>query len=309
MEITRDIDLSEEDAAKMELHSFLNIMNILMGELQVIRLDLGQPEALGESFRMAESALAGIRSGRLTQDLALELSSVSFFFVREAREAMEKLETPNLELEESVANVVSILGVASVRLREYFDRVKLGLQWRPHPIERLTENFMKFFAAVEQNSRGRYHIIFNVATKEENDYLVNLRIEASDGRDAVLMPPVMQDVFRDLIANARKYTQPGGRISAGLYEDGRELRIVVEDTGCGIPEDEIERVIEFGFRGRLTRDRATMGGGFGLTKAYVTTRRLGGRMWVDSKEGEGTRVTIRIPCPGVGGGTGRSSAK
>jgi len=281
----------------MELHSFLNIMNILMGELQLIRLDLGLPDALAESYRMTENVLAGVRAGRLTQDLALELSSVGFFFTREVREAQAALPDPDPALEESITNVLSILGVAAVRLREYFDRLRTGLQWQVHPITRLTENFMKFFAAVEKNSRGRYHIIFNVAAQEANDYLVNLRIEASEGRDAVLMPPVMQDVFRDLIANARKYTPPGGEIKAGLYEDGKELRMVVEDNGCGIPSDEIGRVVEFGFRGRLTRDRATQGGGFGLTKAYVNTRRLGGRMWVDSEEGKGTRITIRIPCP------------
>jgi signal transduction histidine kinase len=45
------------------------------------------------------------------------------------------------------------------------------------------------------------------------------------------MPAVFQDVVRDLIANARKYTPPGGKIIAGLYQDDEELRFVVADTG------------------------------------------------------------------------------
>jgi signal transduction histidine kinase len=297
VEITRDIELDEKDSARMDLHSFLNVMNILMGELQLIRIDLGQPDCLPESFRMAEDVLAGINRGNLTQDLALELSSISFFFAREASEAMGRCAAHDPSVDESVANVVSILSVATVRLREYIERQRTGLAWAPHPIARLNDNFKKFFAAVEKNSRGRYHIIFNVAEQEATDYLVNLRIEAGPGRDALMMPPVMQDVFRDLIANARKYTPPGGEITAGLLERDGELRMVVEDTGCGIPADELERVVEFGFRGRLTRDKATMGGGFGLTKAYVLTKRFGGRMWLDSEEGRGTRVTIHIPVP------------
>lgn len=297
MEITADIKLEEEESARMELHSFLNIMNILIGELQLIRLDLEQPEAIGESFRMAESVLTGVNAGRLTEELALELSAISFYFEREVKEAKARLKQVDAGLEESIANVTTILGVASVRLAEFLARKKEGLVWRPHSVARLTDNFMKFFAAVEQNSRGRYHIIFNVAVQEANDYLVNLKIEAGDGKDTLLMPPVMQDVFRDLIANARKYTPPGGQITAGLVEHEGELRLVVEDTGCGIPADELERVVEFGYRGRLTREHATKGGGFGLTKAYVITRRLGGRMWLDSEEGKGTRVKIHIPVP------------
>jgi|GEM_PF-2793617 len=40
-----------------------------------------------------------------------------------------------------------------------------------------------------------------------------------------------------------------------------------------------------------------MGGGFGLTKAYSVVRRFGGRMWIDSAEGRGTRITLRLPRP------------
>jgi signal transduction histidine kinase len=101
--------------------------------------------------------------------------------------------------------------------------------------------------------------------------------------------------MRDLIANARKYTEPGGRISAGLWDDGNVLRLVVEDTGKGIPEDEMEEVVNFGYRGSNISDKETQGGGFGLTKAYINTRRFGGRMWIRSGNNSGTRITIEVP--------------
>ena len=44
-------------------------------------------------------------------------------------------------------------------------------------------------------------------------------------------------------------------------------------------------------------DKATMGGGFGLTKAYLVTRQFGGRMWIASRPGAGTRITLSIPRP------------
>jgi signal transduction histidine kinase len=65
----------------------------------------------------------------------------------------------------------------------------------------------------------------------------------------------------------------------------------------GIPEEEVERVVELGYRATNARSRDSWGGGFGLTKAYSVARALGGRLWIDSEPGRGTRVTVRIPVP------------
>ncbi len=298
MEITTDINLTEKQRAQMELHSFLNILNILMGEFQLIRLDLDQPNALPQSFRMVELVLRAIKQGCLDKDMALRMASIGFYFTREVDEALE-LEPRHRgepELKESVGNVNSIIHVMTLRLQEYFERVEIGLNWVAHPADQLTDKFMRFFAAVEKNSKGRYHILFNVAARESTDYLINFKIEgASD--NSVFMPSVIHDIFRDLIANARKYTPPGGEINAGLLQTVHELRLVVEDNGSGIPENEISKVVEFGYRAESTKEHLTRGGGFGLTKAYAFTRQLGGRMWIESEIGHGTRVTIRIPVP------------
>ncbi len=301
MEITTQINLTKERRAQMELHSFLNILNILQGELQLIRLDLGQPDALPESTRLAESILQAVTDGRLDDGLAWELASINVFFDREIQEALFAYEGKgdDLAVKESIGNLNSILRVLTLRLEEYRERLRTGSAWLPHKVDRLTDNFMKFLAAVEKNSKGRYHIIFNLAAQESSDYLVNLKIEGPGG-DTLVMPPVMQDVFRDLIANARKYTPPGGEITAGLVQTNKELRLVVEDNGVGIPADEIAQVVEFGYRARSANGQVTKGGGFGLTKAYVTTRDLGGQLWIDSEVGRGTKVTIHIPLPGAG---------
>ena len=112
------------------------------------------------------------------------------------------------------------------------------------------------------------------------------------------MPPVFQDVMRDLLANARKYTPPGGVITAGLSDNGEGIRFVVKDTGMGIPESEIMKVVEFGYRA-TNAARPTRGGGFGLTKAFYITKTFGGRMWIESpvENGSGTRIEILIPRP------------
>ena len=299
MEITKELDLSTDELSRMELHTFLNILQILIGELYLLRKDLGQDSAFGQTYHLTENILDEVRAGKLTPELALRLASVGFYFARERDSAVATRDaaSDNRSHQEAADNIRAIIDVLTVRLQEFFERQRTGNQWIAHEIPRLNDNFMKFFAAVEKNSRGRYQILFNVAARGTNDYLVNFKVEGPNKDEALLMPPVMQDVFRDLIANARKYTPLGGSINAGLLQNAEELRIVVEDNGVGIHEDEIEQVVEFGFRGRHGRDRKSPGGGFGLTKAYITTRRLGGRMWIESEPGRGTKVTIRLPMP------------
>jgi signal transduction histidine kinase len=298
MQITTPLAITDEQLAQLDLHSFLNILNILMGELQLLKLELHQADALPESTRLAGEVLDLVRAGRLDAESARLAATLHAAFLGEwagvVRAAPEAAGRPPLS--ESAANLDSILKVMAVRLAEYQERLRDGLTWKPHPIAQLTDNFVNFFAALEKNSRGRYHIIFNIAAKDPTDYLVNFRIESVDG-DIITMPPVLQDVFRDLIANARKYTPPGGHIAAGLRDDGRALRLVVEDDGRGIPADEVARVVEFGYRASNVLDKATKGGGFGLTKAYHTVTRLGGTLDITSTVGQGTRVALEIPRP------------
>lgn len=298
MQITQPLNITEQQLAQLDLHSFLNILNILMGELQLLKLDLQDPAALAETTRLANEVLQLVRDGRLDDEASRQAASLHAAFLKEWSEVLRRV--PDVAgkspAREAAANLDSILKVMAVRLGEYQERLRTGCVWRPHSIQLLTDNFVNFFAALEKNSKGRYHILFNIASQDPMDYLVNFKIESVDGDD-ITMPPVLQDVFRDLIANARKYTPPGGHIAAGLHDNGKELRMVVEDTGCGIPPAEIEQVVGFGYRASNVRDKATKGGGFGLTKAYHITCKLGGSMWITSVVGKGTRVTVHIPRP------------
>ena len=166
-------------------------------------------------------------------------------------------------------------------------------------IDSLKAEFFAFLAAVEQNSRGRFGIVYNLASQGTNDYLVQLNFEAQSRR-LLSMPAVFKDVMRDLIANARKYTPSGGMITAGLVETDKHLRFVVKDTGRGIPGPELQSVVHFGKRGSNVGEVRTLGGGFGLTKAFLVTKQFGGRIWIQSEIGAGTQVTIEIPRPNTG---------
>ncbi|GAB6091469.1 ATP-binding protein [Spirochaeta dissipatitropha] len=299
MEITQDIQVSFEQKSLIDMHSVLNILNILVLELSLIDRNVGGSDAvqqiLQDIYRFAESLRDSERI-----DTRLEKLDSFIFDIREAvTKARLKLPARSSmaeELEKSALNIENVISILRVRGRELTARPKSPCAWVEHHIPELHQNFHHFFSAVEYNSHGAYNIVERIEDYRDSSYLILLAIRSPDGEN-IRMPAVFQDVVRDLIANARKYSPPGGRIETELLSTGSELCLKVSDNGKGIPGDEIERVVLFGERGSNVREKPTRGGGFGLTKAYFVTRCCNGRMWIDSEPGRGTSVTIRLPIP------------
>jgi signal transduction histidine kinase len=100
-------------------------------------------------------------------------------------------------------------------------------------------------------------------------------------------------VLRNLITNAIKYTEPGGRILIGCRRKGPDVRIDVYDTGIGIPEDELPRI--FDIFSRLAPERV-YGLGIGLSIVRRALEVLGHHIEVRSVVGEGSRFSIYVPA-------------
>lgn len=307
IEITKELHLTEEESTLLDMHSFLNIMNVLHGELLMLcwqiqeeRPDLDDPlpKSLGLCERI-RSALADLEEVRLYGE---DLASYEATMLEEVDEALRHV--PDIaarpEVRQGVDNIASVFEVLKVRVREILARVDEPEAWRPHDPREMEEDLVRVLKAIEKNSKGRYQIVFNMTEHGERAYLVQLRID-SVGEDAVIMPPVLTDVLRDLVANARKYTDPGGIIRAELIDDGEHVRMVVADTGRGIPVDELEHVVEYGRRASNVDGQRTMGAGLGLTKAYLVTKQFQGRMWIESYLDGGTEIEITIPRPEASG--------
>jgi signal transduction histidine kinase len=98
-----------------------------------------------------------------------------------------------------------------------------------------------------------------------------------------------------LVDNAVKYTFPPGQITLSCYRQSNNIVIRVEDTGCGIPPEDLPRVFDRFFRGDKSRSRETGGTGLGLAIAEWIVERHGGKLKVDSQVGIGTQFTIILP--------------
>jgi PAS domain S-box-containing protein len=105
----------------------------------------------------------------------------------------------------------------------------------------------------------------------------------------------LERVIGNLVGNALKFTEPGGRVRVEVgCQDGR-ARLSVIDTGIGIPEDEIGAVFDKFFRSRAAQHRAIQGTGLGLPIVQAIVESHDGEVSVASREGEGTTVTVLLP--------------
>ena len=299
MEISRPLRVSIEEETLLDMHSVLNVMNVIVLELMNLSDRLGDsPELRRMNDRVVDTAehlRDPERAESTVRDVEVFVTDIERAVAAAVSRAQAEEDPGVAEIQ---ANLESIFTILRVRAREIVARHRDPDAWVSHDIDQLRDNFTSVLRAIEQNSHGGYRIVYNVAEHEEGNYLVNFEITSATP-PTIGMPAIFQDVLRDLLANARKYTPPGGKIDAGLYNSGSELRCIVEDTGVGIPDEEIDGILDFGTRGSNVLGHATRGGGFGLTKAYYVTRHFGGRMWIDSRTDapSGTRIEIRIPVP------------
>lgn len=102
-------------------------------------------------------------------------------------------------------------------------------------------------------------------------------------------------VFTNLIGNALKFTEPSGAIDVSLNRHNGEVVCKVRDTGCGIPPDELDRVFDRFYQVEKVVTRKTGGTGLGLAIVKNIVEAHGGRIWIESRLGEGTEVSFTLP--------------
>ncbi len=105
----------------------------------------------------------------------------------------------------------------------------------------------------------------------------------------------LEQVFVNIISNAVKYTDEGGKITVYAGEMYDYVFVKVIDTGMGIPEEDLPFIFDRFYRVDKARSRAAGGTGLGLAIAKEIVESHGGKISVASKVGEGTEFTINLP--------------
>jgi signal transduction histidine kinase len=102
-------------------------------------------------------------------------------------------------------------------------------------------------------------------------------------------------LLANLMSNAIKFTQNGGRVQVSAQRKGEEIWINVMDTGIGIPQRDCDRIFDRFYQVEPTLTRRHEGMGLGLSIAKSMVELHGGRIWVDSVVGKGSRFTVVLP--------------
>jgi signal transduction histidine kinase len=112
----------------------------------------------------------------------------------------------------------------------------------------------------------------------------------------VLWDPVrINEVLGNLLSNAFKFTNKGGRVSLVVGREGDHVRMEVSDTGAGIPRDQMPHIFEKFYQADTQAPLALRGAGLGLAIAKSIVNAHNGSIEVESRVGVGTMFTIRLP--------------
>lgn len=102
-------------------------------------------------------------------------------------------------------------------------------------------------------------------------------------------------VLSNLVRNALRHTPEGGLVSIRAERQGQFARVTVEDTGAGIPPEQLARIFERFYRGDDARDRASGGAGLGLAIVRELVEAMGGGVSAQSTVGQGSTFAFTLP--------------
>ena len=155
---------------------------------------------------------------------------------------------------------------------------------------------------------GQIHLAREAVRLDElvRDAFADAQILAEPGRVTVELPACdeltvlgdrhrLRQLLLNLVDNAIKYNEPGGRVTLNLNRADHNAEIMIANTGPGIPPEILPRVFDRFFRGDPAHGNSVDGCGLGLSIAQWIVSRHGGSLRIDSEVAKSTIVTVRLP--------------
>jgi signal transduction histidine kinase len=244
----------------------------LMGRVWTLR----EVTADRELDRMRDAFVATV-----SHELRTPLTSISGF--------LEMMEDEEHAVGEAGRTYLDVIRRSTDRLHNLVEDLLLVAQIEAHRIELALE-------PVDLADVARRSIEVCRPAAAEKD--VSLEIHADH-------PPLvradarrMEQVADNLISNAVKFTEAGGSVTVSVARAGDATRLVVTDTGIGIPAAELGQVSSRFFRASTAANAAIPGTGLGLAITRALVEQHGGSIELESEVGRGTTVTVTLPADG-----------
>ncbi len=194
-----------------------------------------------------------------------------------------------LEQEDLVRQFLSVIDSEADRMsRLVKDLLQLSrLESQRETWHKSVQNVTRLVESVIQKNR------INASNKNQQ---LNSLFDPNQELPAYVDPDKIEQVLLNILSNSIKYTEAGGRIDVDALKRGENIYVTVRDNGIGIAEKEMSRLFERFYRVDKARSRSMGSGtGLGLSIAKQIVEEHEGTISIESKEGKGTAVTIRLP--------------
>lgn len=257
-------------------------------------------------FHPQESALAMAELAPLTMALESALKRLQRSFEQQQRFTSDAAH----ELKTDLATAKSSLQLLAMRRRSPEDYER-GLEVCLSDTLRIEQTVMKMLtlARVEYDNsdappvEGRassdltdslYEVVHRVENFAELRQVL-VTIDTPERTRVGISEENSRLLCTNLLLNALQHSHPSTEVSATLRESGGWITLTIDDRGEGISPESLPHVFEPFYRGDPSRDRRTGGTGLGLAICRGICEKAGGKISIQSRHGEGTKVTVRLP--------------
>lgn len=194
-------------------------------------------------------------------------------------------------------------GIASNK--EMFERYISVIKDKTEKLDHLIDDLFQYsqmelgklhMNIVTVDSRELFQDIFKSLENEFIDDIISFTVQRPFPKANIMVDRYrISQVIDNIIQNARRYIDDNGRITAGANLKDKYIEVYIKDNGKGIKKEDLENIFEKFYRGEKSRARKYGGVGLGLSICKYIIEAHGGRLWVESKEGEGSTFYFTIP--------------
>lgn len=163
-----------------------------------------------------------------------------------------------------------------------WSRAQTGrIEWKPEKI------------SIEDLIDENIDLLGTSAGKKNIELIKNINTK----KDAYADPNMVKTVIRNLISNAIKFTDNGGEVTISLKESNGMAEVEVKDTGVGIEDEDMKKLFRIDVNHSTIGTAKEKGTGLGLILCKEFVEKNGGKIWVKSRLGEGSRFGFSLPLP------------
>jgi signal transduction histidine kinase len=251
------------------MDKLLEIQNHIRGEnIELIKQDALKTAFFNISSHELKTPLTSIKG--YTQMLIKEqLGAIN----EQQKEVLEVLKRNTDHLDHLINNYLSLVQLQAGTMKLMVEKI---------PIKSLIKDTMD--------------IMYPLADSKK----IKIDVRLADG-----LPPLSIDVDRikqvliNIIGNAIKFSPEGTPININVKKKNEYILFEIQDFGLGVPKDEHEKIFDMFFRSESIRNKNIKGTGLGLPISKAIVEAHGGRIWVDSKIGKGSKFSFTLPLKPV----------